>query len=125
MLNVDKYREEVEKRAAWAVREGCKNPKPAHLVLKEIIIGKCLPYMNDDELVDWLFEEYEPPLLKNGDGLKPGDWIMVRDNEDGVWENRQFLAYFDGWFYARKIVPDGWIEKIDRFRQARLPEDGE
>lgn len=125
MLNVDKYREEVEKRMGWAVREGPKNPKPVHLILKEIAFGKGLPYMDGDELVDWLFEKYEPPLLEDGDELNPGDWIMVRDNEDGAWENRQFLAYFDGWFYARKIVSDGWIEKIDHFRQARLPEDGE
>lgn len=125
MLNFDKYREEVEKRTGWAVRAGAKNPKPVHLILKEIVVGKCLPCMNSDELVDWLFEEYEPPLLENGDGLKPGDWIMVRNNEDAVWENRQFLAYFDGWFYARIIVPDGWVEKIDRFRHARLPEDNE
>ena len=62
MLNFDKYREEVEKREALAVREGGKNPKPAHLGLNEIIIGECLPYMSGNELVDWLFNEYEPPL---------------------------------------------------------------
>lgn len=129
MLNFDKYREEVEKRAAWAVREGCKNPKPAHLVLNEIIIGKCLPYMNGNELVDWLFEEYEPPLLENGDGLKPGDWIMVRDDEDCNWYKRQFMCYFDDGFYCVNNVKQSMKEyaffNVSGWKYARLPMEGE
>ena len=125
MLNFDKYREEVEKRAAWAVREGCKNPKPAHLVLNEIIIGKCLPYMNGNELVDWLFEEYEPPLLENGDGLKPGDWIMVRDCDGERWGKRQFLFYYNGRFYCELANNSIGGGEYVPWKQARLPEDGE
>ena len=126
MLNFDKYREEVEKRAAWAVREGSKNPKPAHLVLNEIIIGKCLPYMNGNELVDWLFEEYEPPLLKNGDGLKPGDWIMVRNGDGVSWRKRQFMCYFDNRFYCFKPHSQ-FKNECDcvMWVQARLPEEWE
>ena len=126
MLNFDKYREEVEKRAAWAVREGCKNPMPAHLVLNEIIIGKGLPYMKGNELVDWLFEEYEPPLLENGDGLKLGDWIMVRDGDGGSWRKRQFMCYFDNRFYCFKPHSQ-FKNECDRvmWAQARLPEEGE
>lgn len=30
MLNFDKYREEVEKRSAWAVREGSKKAHASH-----------------------------------------------------------------------------------------------
>ena len=83
-------------------------------------------FNSDEKILQWLNAEHkEPLLLENGDELKPGDWIMVRNNEDCAWVNQQFLAYFDGWFYARIIVPDGWREKIDRFRQARLPEEGE
>lgn len=125
MLNFDKYREEVEKRAAWAVREGSKKPKPAHLVLNEIIIGKGLPYMKGNELVDWLFEEYEPPLLENGDGLKPGDWIMVKNMNDAEWNKRQFAYYYKGNFHCDS---SGWSLsrcEIDRWEQARLLEDGE
>lgn len=130
MLNFDKYREEVEKRAAWAVREGSKNPMPAHLVLNEIIIGKGLPYMKGNELVDWLFEEYEPPLLENGDGLKPGDWIMVSDDDDSViWYKNRFVCYYNATFF---VVDDNRSDSFDEngtnitgWKYARLPEDGE
>lgn len=130
MLNFDKYREEVEKRAAWAVREGSKNPMPAHLVLNEIIIGKGLPYMKGNELVDWLFEEYELPLLKNGDGLKPGDWIMVRNSDEDKWSKEQFLFYYPYSSSDRNFAcayHDGVIGDGDYFtwKQARIPEDGE
>lgn len=130
MLNFDKYREEVEKRAAWAVREGCKNPKPARLVLNEIIIGKGLPYMNGNELVDWLFEEYEPPLLENGDELKTGDWIMVRNSDEDKWSKEQFLFYYPYSSSDRNFAcayHDGVIGDGDYFtwKQARIPEDGE
>lgn len=130
MLNFDKYREEVEKRAAWAVREGCKDPKPAHLVLNEIIIGKGLPYMKGNELVDWLFEEYEPPMLENGDGLKPGDWIMVSDDDDSViWYKNRFVCYYNATFF---VVDDNGSDSFNEngtnitgWKYARLPEDGE
>ena len=125
MLNFDKYREEVEKRAAWAVREGCKDPKPAHLVLNEIIIGKGLPYMKGNELVDWLFEEYELPLLENGDGLKPGDWIMVKDPDDGTWDKKIFAYYYDGKFYCANDIAFFKNGLLINRTQARLPEDGE
>ena len=118
MLNVDKYREEIDR----IIENG---GVPRHMISRMCLQKTNLESVDAATTLDWLFSEYEPPLLENGDGLKPGDWIMVLDNEDGAWENRQFLAYFDGWFYARKIVSDGWIEKIDRFRQARLPEEGE
>lgn len=130
MLNFDKYREEVEKRAAWTVREGSKNPKPAHLVLNEIIIGKGLPYMKGNELVDWLFEEYEPPLLENGDRLKPGDWIMVSDDDDSViWYKNRFVCYYNATFF---VVDDNENDifnengtNITGWKYARLPEEGE
>ncbi len=120
MLNIDKYRKEIDR----VLDEPMITPCIALDRVYRDATGStsCLLY---DEMLNWLFSEYKPSLLKNGDNLKVGDWIMVRLNEDHVWEPRQFLAYFDGWFYARKIEPDGWIEKIDRFRQARLPEDGE
>ena len=130
MLNFDKYREEVEKRAAWAVREGCKNPKPAHLVLNEIIIGKGLPHMKGNELVDWLFEEYELPLLKNVDDLKPGDWIMVSDDYDSViWYKNHFVCYYNATFFVVDDIENDTFNKngtnITGWKYARLPEEGE
>lgn len=125
MLNIDKYREEVEKRMGWAVREDPKNPKPVHLILKEIAFGERLPYMDGDELVDWLFEEYEPPLLKNGDGLKPGDWIMVRDNDKDDWEKKVFIGYLKGYFYCASELFGALEADAASYSQARLPEDGE
>ncbi len=126
MLNFDKYREEVEKRTGWAVRAGAKNPKPVHLILKEIVVGKCLPCMNSDELVDWLFEEYEPPLLENGDGLKPGDWIMVRYYTADKWHKRQFMCFYNGVFYTAE-GPFDMVghHTFSRWHDARLPEEGE
>lgn len=118
MLNFDKYRERIDQIID-------RGGVPWRAAIRTCIEVTNIEVVDSTMALNWLFQEYKQPLLKNGDGLKPGDWIMVRDNEDGAWENRQFLAYFDGWFYARKIVPDGWIEKIDRFRQARLPEGGE
>ena len=123
MLNVDKYREAILCGGADMDRLDCHIAALRGVGTVACAHNMCKMCMQAS--FKWLFSEYEPSLLENGNGLKPGDWVMVRDNEDGVWENRQFLAYFDGWFYARKIVPDGWREKIDRFKQARLPEDGE
>lgn len=126
MLNFDKYREEVEKRAAWAVREGSKNPKPAHLVLNEIIIGKGLPYMKGKELVDWLFEEYEPPLLENGDDLNPGEWIMVRNDNEESWTSQVFLCFVYGYFVCVCDKEDiGHAGNYKLWKQARLPEGDE
>ena len=125
MLNFDKYREEVEKRMGWAVREDSKNPKPVHLILKEIAFGEGLPYMDGDELVDWLFEKYEPLLLEDGDGLKPGDWIMVRNSEVEEWKKRQFAYYFGCYFYCALQGRDPSHPEVKRWYQARLPEDGE
>ena len=75
--------------------------------------------------LEWLFSEYEPPLLENGDGLKPGDWIMVRDVDSQSFVRRQFLYFFDGKFVcsAPNHAPlEGFAEP---WVQARLPEEGE
>lgn len=82
-----------------------------------------------EKISTWLNEEYHESelkykLLKNGDNLKPGDWIMVRNSHD--WRKRAFMCYKDGYF----ITSDGG-ETIgvcggySAWNQARLPEDGE
>ena len=76
----------------------------------------------------WLnaeYEEPEPPLLENGDGLKPGDWIMVKNMNGAEWNKRQFAYYYNGNFHCDS---SGWSLsrcEIDRWEQARLPEEGE
>lgn len=74
------------------------------------------------ESMAWLYEKAEAPkLLKNGDGLKPGDEIMVRDRDCTAWGKCQFIGYFNGLFFVATPIEDrsyGW-------RQARLPEKGE
>ena len=76
--------------------------------------------------LEWLFSEYEPPLLKNGDGLKPGDKIMVRDNNGQKWEQATYLFYFNEAFYCvdgvRYIAEEG---NFVNWLQARLPMEGE
>ena len=78
----------------------------------------------------WLNTEHkepEPPLLENGDGLKPGDWIMVRDRDDQKWAKCTFICYLDGRFW---ITPTEGPYLLDRllisgWKQARLPMEGE
>ena len=80
-----------------------------------------------ENILQWLnaeYEEPEPPLLENGDGLKPGDWIVVRYDDDEPWTKVQFLAYIDGVFYTREPLIGGAF-KIMAYRQARLPMESE
>lgn len=82
-----------------------------------------------ESVENWLnaeHEEPEPPLLENGDGLKPGDLIMVRDFDTQNWEKRQFMCYYDGLFftaYGDKGIVD--TSTFCRWQQARLPMEGE
>lgn len=82
-----------------------------------------------ESIENWLNAEHvkpEPPLLKNGDGLNPGDWIMVRDNNGQEWAQATYLFYFNETFYCvdgvRYIAEEG---NFVNWRQARLPEEGE
>lgn len=77
----------------------------------------------------WLNAEYEEPeplLLENGDGLKPGDKIMVRDNNEQNWVQATYLFYFNEMFYCvagvRHIAEGG---DFINWQQARLLEEGE
>lgn len=81
-----------------------------------------------ESIENWLnaeHEELEPPLLKNGDGLKPGDWIMVRDFEENDWLKRQFVYYFKGTFFCSRKGYTPERCEIVCWYQARLPEEGE
>ena len=75
-------------------------------------------------MCEWLNAEHkEPPLLENGDGLNPGDWIMVRDVDSQSFVKRQFLYFFGGKFVcsAPNHTPlEGFAEP---WEQARLLEE--
>ena len=118
MLNIDKYRKEIDRM----IENG---GVPRYMLLRMCLQKTNLESIDTAEVLDWLFSEYEPPLLENGDGLKPGDWIMVRDVDSQSFVRRQFLYFFDGKFVcsAPNSTPlEGFREP---WKQARLPEDGE
>lgn len=124
MLNVDKYRKEIFEEIEIAM----KGSSPAPIVLAVSRVhnrhtGEKCDFFEPE--LEWLFSEYEPPLLENGDGLNPGDWIMVRDGEGAAWDKWQLLCYLDGKFYARKkhIYDNDYAVSV--WQQARLPEDDE
>lgn len=78
-----------------------------------------------ESVENWLnaeHEEPEPPLLENGDGLKSGDWIMVREVNNTGWRKGRFVGYLNCRFYiedeAIADIANGW-------KQARLPMEGE
>lgn len=124
MLNFDKYREEIFEEIEIAM----KGSSPAPIVLAVSRVhnrhtGEKCDFFEPE--LEWLFSEYEPPLLKNGDGLKPGDWIMVRDCDGGCWVKRHFLFYYDGIFYCELVDSSIGNGEYVPWKQARLPEEGE
>ena len=126
MLNVDKYREAIMSEGADAARLDC------HIAalrgVGTVACAHSLCKMCMQESFKWLFSEHELPLLENGDGLKPGDWIMVSD--DGVtWYKHRFVCYYNAMFF---VTGDVWSKSFDEngtkitgWKQARLPEEGE
>ena len=94
------------------------------------ILRMCLEETNSESVdaaaaLDWLFSEYEPPLLENGDGLEPGDWIMVKDPDNEVWVKKIFAYYYDGRFYCANDIAFFKNGLLVNRTKARLPEDGE
>lgn len=116
-----------DKLLAIALRNGCR--RLHNVIYDESCAEKrCedCEFYTVEGIEKWLNAEHkEPPLLQNGDGLNPGDWIMVRDCDDGCWGKRQFLFYYNGRFYCELVDNSiGYGEYIS-WKQARLPEDGE
>ena len=122
MLNIDKYREAI-------MSEGVDtNELDCHIAALRGIkdCGNCECDACMRESFRWLFSEHEPPLLENGDGLKPGDWIMVRNGDGVPWRKRQFMCYFNNRFYCFKPHSQ-FKNECDcvMWAQARLLEEGE
>lgn len=133
MLNIDKYREDIleEIKTRETANKENDNENSSGLVYFDSIEavrrkhgGGSSLYFSDD--VKWLFTEYEPPLLENGDGLKPGDWIMVKHYKHDTWKKRKFLCYWNGRFFATKGYWEATSFKdFNSYTIARLPEEGE
>lgn len=125
MTNKEFY---FDKLLAIALSFGCQ--KLIRLIYGEECNGKGCDDCEFNRLEDiesWLNAEYvepDPSLLENGDGLKPGDWIMGRYDDDAPWTKTQFLAYIDGVFYTREPL-NGGAFKFAVYYQARLPMEGE
>lgn len=97
-----------DKLLAIALEENCHKLHIA--VYDESCLGRkeCedCEFSSNERILQWLNAEYEkpePPLLENGDGLNPGDWIMVRDCDGERWGKRQFLFYYNGRFYCELV----------------------
>lgn len=128
MLNVEKYLTAIKEEIA---KDACASK--ACLIAK--VRGGERPDCNDrtcrdcsDESLGWLFSEYEPQLLKNGDGLKPGGEILVKNSNYANWEREKFLCYLDGLFFTTYNLDLPYSPEEFRaacWRYARLPEDGE
>ena len=90
-------------------------------------------FCNVENIENWLNAEHvkpEPPLLENGYGLKPGDWIMVRNDDDSViWYKNRFVCYYNATFFVVDDIENDTFNKngtnITGWKYARLPEDGE
>ena len=84
-----------------------------------------------ESIENWLNAEHvepEPPLLENGDGLKPGGEILVKNSNYANWEREKFLCYLDGLFFTTYNLDLPYSPEEFRaacWRYARLPEDGE
>ena len=117
MTNYDKHKDEILKLA----KERYSDFYAAEALAAHDISGLA----DADNVIKWLFDDYEPPLLKNGDGLNPGDWIMVRNDDD--WEPLRFVCYYNNNFWT--LCDNGdWFHigsKIIPWAQARLPEEGD
>lgn len=128
MTNKDFYGDRL--LAALIIVSSCQSMH--YYVFGENCTGKnCkdCKFSNMESIENWLnaeYEEPEPPLLENGDGLQPGDWIMVQDEFDDSWKKRAFVVYYDGRFIAvRGGYKIGEHNEVEYARQARLPMEGE
>lgn len=126
MTNKEFY---FEKLFAALIRVSSCQSMHYHVFGENCIGNDCkdCEFHNVKSIENWLNAEHvEPELLENGDGLKPGDWIMVRDGDGVSWRKRQFMCYFDSRFYCFKPHSQ-FKNECDcvMWAQARLPMEGE
>lgn len=132
MLNIDKYREEIleaikEQKRITDINDPFYDHKIYFPSLKKVVKkhGGEFPNLFSGH-VKWLLSEYEPPLLENGDGLKPGEYIMVKNYKADTWVKRCFIAYYNGWFLTADDMGQAIIYKSHGvYTMARLPMEDE
>ena len=121
MLNAEKYKYDILRKKEKNEKsfDSIENTHP--FVCAVCNVSGNLGY---EGAIKWLLSEYEPPLLENGDGLKTGDWIMVKN--DGLeWRKLQFLFFWDGYFLTTDGVSTPDTSCVVRWDYARLPDEGE
>lgn len=133
ILNIEKYRDEILEEIEHRKRITDENNiyydfEIYYKALENVIRRYRKDATNVFSDIKWLFSEYEPPLLENGDNLKTGKWILVRDHSDEKWKNRQFAFYYNKHFYC--FPPTNTICQcntvcLELHEQARLPEGNE
>lgn len=120
MLNAEKYRDEIFKRAEMNINDPDKYSYPIWYAIDDINKKSS----RFEVTLEWLLSEYEPSLLENADGLKTGDRIMV-SNDKYCWRNRQFLYFWEGYFFATNLSTSPEQAQAVKWSYARLPEEGE
>lgn len=118
MTNYDKHKDKILKLA----KERYSDLNTAEALAARDISGLA----DANNVIKWLFHEYEPLLLKNGDGLNPGNWIMVRNSDKETWTSQVFLCFIYGYFVCvcdKDYIGHGGNYQL--WKQARWPEDGE
>lgn len=118
MLNAEKYKDEI-------LNNNNKEHRGDVYSMFKAIDGIAKVSMSFNEAVEWLLSEYEPPLLENGDELRPGDWIMVRNDPSDKWLKKQFAYYYDDIFYCSATDNNLVLGICIKWKYARLPEEDE
>lgn len=70
--------------------------------------------------LNWLFQEYEPDKLKNGDNLNQGDGIMVRNSDKEKWIYRMYVFFANNRFYVFEPYNGGESGQLKPYMQARM-----
>lgn len=126
MTNLDAN---IYKMMAYLLEKNCKYLKETLTDSSCSSTSNCsnCEFRNIESCHDWLNrEEKEPELLKNGDGLKTGDYIMVKYYKADTWKKRHFLCYYNGWFLTAESMTDAIVYNSHKnYSIARLPMEDE
>lgn len=115
MLNIEKYKEELENIGVLNPNElAVIDGKPCMCQEAECNMCElrseesCCFYRTDN----WLFSEYKEPEV-DWSKVKVDTPILVRDNESGEWTKRYFANFVNGIVYAWKNGAASWTADGD------------